>query len=235
MRRIGLAAILAIISLAPSAFANVHEQSDRGFVIRHGADVPATPDKVWATLVRPAQWWSAAHTYSQDAKNLSLEARAGGCFCEVLPSKASPNAAPRGGVEHMRVVYAEQGRALRMTGGLGPLQSDAAAATLTIFLRPVDGGTRMLWEYVVGGYVRNESMPSALDAVLGEQIARLAAELGGKPLTTAGEDAGSGGGPRADTPGDTFADAFGDEEAQAEPVVEETPDAPTTGPDIIGR
>ena len=82
----------------------------------------------------------------------------------------------------MRVINAEQPRVLRMSGALGPLQSEAVQGTLTIVLKPVDGGTRIMWEYVVGGYMRlkTEQIAPLVDVVLGEQVSRLAARLGPK-------------------------------------------------------
>ncbi len=179
----GLAAFCAALTLAAlpvAARAEVSRQSDAGFVVRLGVDVKAAPDAAWRELVRPAGWWSSQHTWSGNAANLSLDPRAGGCFCEVLPATASPRAAPRGGAEHMRVIYAEEGRALRLTGGLGPLQSEAVTGVLTMTLKPQDGGTRILWEYVVGGYMRNRvaEVAPAVDGVLKEQLQWLALKLG---------------------------------------------------------
>jgi hypothetical protein len=178
--RIAWAAALALT--ASPASAEIVDSSAAGFVIRQSADVSASPEAVWTELLKPAGWWSGNHSYSGNAANLSIDPRAGGCFCEVLPSAVSPRAAPRGSVEHMRVLYAEQPRVLRLSGGLGPLQSEAAQGTLTIALRPIDGGTRIMWEYVVGGYIRQkaEQIAPAVDAVLGEQISRLAVRLGPK-------------------------------------------------------
>lgn len=133
-------------------------------------------------LIKPSVWWDSRHTWSTNAANLTLDARAGGCFCEILPDPASPKAAPRGSVEHMRVVYVERPRALRMVGALGPLQADAANATLTMQLKAGEkGGTQVLLEYVVSGYTRTpfEKLAPAVDAMLGEQVRRLAGKLGG--------------------------------------------------------
>jgi len=198
---IGLLAFLGLAGAVPQpAAARVHEVGDAGFVIRLAADVSATPDATWRELVRPAGWWDGQHTFSGDAANLAIDPHAGGCFCEVLPNPESPRAAPRGTVEHMRVVYAEQGRLLRMAGGLGPLQSEGVSATLTIALRPIDGGTRILWEYVVGGYMRPrpaEIAPS-VDRVLGEQVSRLAGKLG--PIAGAAPAQPEAGSPGGDAP-----------------------------------
>lgn len=171
----------ALLLPAP-ALAEVKETSSSGFVIQLGVDVPASQQATWDALVAPRKWWSAEHSYSGDAANFSLDPRAGGCFCEVLPNKSSPKAAPRGSAEHMRVVYVEQPRALRMTGALGPLQAGAGTGTLTVILKPQGQGTRVLWEYDYGGYVRGDvpSLAKAVDGVLAEQMLRLGELLGAR-------------------------------------------------------
>jgi hypothetical protein len=80
----------------------------------------------------------------------------------------------------MRVVYAQPGKMLRMTGALGPLQSEAVQGTLTVKLERVSGGTRIEWNYAVGGYMRykTEAIAPAVDGVLGQQFGTLAAGLG---------------------------------------------------------
>lgn len=178
MKRFAVA--LIVLALAAPASAEVLETSPSGFVIRLSADVPAPPQRAWATLIAPSRWWNPEHSYSKQAANLSLDPRAGGCFCEVLPNAVSPKAAPRGSVEHMRVVYVEEPRALRMTGALGPFQAGAATGTLTVFLRPQGEGTRILWEYVYGGFVRGDvaKVAAANDEVLAGQLRGLARALG---------------------------------------------------------
>lgn len=195
-----VAGVAAMTNAAPAS-ANVYELSPQGFVIRHQVEVPVSADAAWDALVRPAKWWSSGHSYSGDAKNLSLDAKAGGCFCEVLPNKASPNASPRGSVEHMRVVYVEQARALRMFGALGPLQAEAVNGALTVFLKPVGGSsTQIMWEYVVGGYLRTDAETTAagVDRVLGEQVARLARSLGAKGSTSSVQEGAASSGSRTE-------------------------------------
>jgi uncharacterized protein YndB with AHSA1/START domain len=176
MRKTIVPLILAM-SLAAPAHGEVAAQSANGFVIKLGAQVAASPEQSWRMLIAPAQWWSKAHTYSQDAANLSLDPRSGGCFCERIPGDKG---ATRGGVVHMRVVYFEKAKALRLKGALGPLQSEAIEGTLTVTLKPEGAGTRIDWEYVVGGYMRFKpaEIAPAVDKVLGEQLASLAARLG---------------------------------------------------------
>ena len=48
--------------------------------------VDATPASTWRDLTRVSLWWDPAHTWSGSARNLKLEPKAGGCFCEKLPT-----------------------------------------------------------------------------------------------------------------------------------------------------
>lgn len=177
------AIVLAAIGLAatPGA-AEVVSSSDAGFVSRHVVDVPVPPTEAWKALIAPAGWWNSEHTYSGDAANMFIDAQATGCFCELLPlPKDAPEGTRRGSIEHLHVVYADAGKVLRLTGGLGPLQSEAVHGTLTITLKPGEGGgTRIQWFYVVGGYARFKfpEMAVLVDRVLGEQAKGLGVKLG---------------------------------------------------------
>jgi hypothetical protein len=104
-------------------------------------------------------------------------ANAGGCFCERVPGK---DGAPDGQIEHMRVIYVAPGSTLRMSGGLGPLQSEPVTGVLTMSLTPEGEMTKISWDYVVGGYMRMSMTELAplVDQVVGEQLLRLAARLG---------------------------------------------------------
>lgn len=176
-------AALAGLALAPlAAKAEVVQQSDAGFVVKHSAEVAADPQTVWKTLIAPAKWWSSDHTWSKNAENLYLDAQATGCFCERLPKPAeAPEGQRQGSVEHMHIVFADPQRGvLRMTGGLGPLQGEALHGTLTVQLKKTETGTKIELEYVVGGYMRfkTDQIAPAVDGVLGEQVAGLAKAIG---------------------------------------------------------
>ena len=177
-RTLTVAAVLALT--ARPAAAEVIASGETGFVVRETAEVPADPGQTWQTLIAPQKWWSKAHTFSGDSANLYLDAQGGGCFCEKLPLKDGAPGVRGGSVAHMRVVYADPGKALRMVGALGPLQSEALTGTMTITLKPGGGGTRIVMEYVVGGYMRYkvDEIAPAVDKVLAGQLAALAASLG---------------------------------------------------------
>jgi hypothetical protein len=53
-------------------------------VVREEVLYPDEPAAAWQRLVRPQDWWSAEHSYSHDAGNLSLTLEPGGCWCERL-------------------------------------------------------------------------------------------------------------------------------------------------------
>ncbi|WP_298195090.1 SRPBCC domain-containing protein [Novosphingobium sp.] len=178
--------VLASLVLAvPAAEADVVTRTETGFVVRLASEVTAPPAEAWKTILAPAQWWQSQHTFSGDAANLSLDPQIGGCFCEVLPRpEGAPATQKPGGVQHMRVVYIEPPRAMRLVGALGPLQSEALAATMTITVKPTDTpagkGSRILFEYVVGGFMRYkvDEIAPAVDRMLTAQLASLASKLG---------------------------------------------------------
>lgn len=176
----GLIVASLVLAAAP-ARAEVVTRTETGFVIRLASEVTAAPAEAWKTILTPAQWWQSQHTFSGDSANLTLDPQVGGCFCEVLPRpEGAPATQKPGGVQHMRVVYIEPPRAMRLVGALGPLQSEALAATMTITVKPTEKGSRVLFEYVVGGFMRYkvDEIAPAVDRMLTAQLASLAGKLG---------------------------------------------------------
>lgn len=180
----------AIIALAASlAGTHVHaavRESDAGhFLLAYSLPVKATPQKAYAATIGIARWWSSDHTYSGSAKNLHLDARAGGCWCETLKG---------GGVEHMRVVLAMPAQMLRLKGGLGPLQAGAVDATLTFEFKAGKDGNVVAVSYVAAGYFSGglDKVAAGVDQVLGLQLQRLAAVIDG-----ADPDAAAAAGPKS--------------------------------------
>ncbi|MCP5397233.1 MAG: SRPBCC family protein [Sphingomonadaceae bacterium] len=219
-------AACCLLPLAPAAQAEVVKQDEDGFVTRDTATVAATPEETWQALIAPGKWWNDGHTWSGSADTMYISAQAGGCFCELFPEdKDAPEGSRRGSVQHMVVLMANPNNVLRMRGGLGPLQSEPVDGVLTVTLKPVDGGTRILWEYVVGGYMRFKvgEIAPAVDMVMSQQLRGLAVHLG--PLAMpegaapdsedAGEPAGEAG---ADAEEEAEADvAVGKSDTDAEP------------------
>lgn len=173
-------ALAMAVAAAPLA-AEVVDADDRSFITRDEAVVEADLKATWLALISPGRWWNSAHTWSGDAANMTLRPQAGGCFCERIPEDPDPNTISlEGSVEHMRVIQAFPEKALRMQGGLGPLQSEPVMGVLTIVLSEVDDGTRIVWEYNVGGSMRYEVpvISKAVDGVMTQQLNGLAKLLG---------------------------------------------------------
>ena len=169
--------VLAAFALAGPAGAEVVDSQADGFTIKETAAIAASPAKVWATLIKPAAWWSPDHTYSHDARNLTLDPRAGGAWIETLPSG--------GGVRHMVVVYIDPPKALRLEGALGPLQAMGGGGHMTVTLKPKGEATDVTLTYDFSGHTPGGLLPPApaVDGVLKAQITRLkaAVEQGSAP------------------------------------------------------
>ncbi len=175
------AAMLAL--LASPAVAEVKNATPQGFLVIHNAEVLATPDAIWKRLLVPKDWWNPAHSWSGSVDGFYIDPQAGGCFCELVQEKdKAGKIVNKGSVEHMRVIFAQPGRVLRMQGGLGPLQSEAVIGTLTIAIEPNAQGdnSKISFNYIVGGYSRFplEKIAPAVDRVLGEQFAGLIKPMG---------------------------------------------------------
>jgi uncharacterized protein YndB with AHSA1/START domain len=174
MRLLAIAALACGLIAAAPAQAEVASASASSFVLEHRATVSASPQEAWRTLTRVSRWWNSSHTYSGDAKNLSLDARAGGCWCERWNGQS---------VEHARVVmvFEHEGvKTLRVQGALGPLQAMTVNAILTFTLTPAANGTNVTFTYRVSGdaSLNLEQIAPLVDGVLGEQFGRFTGLLG---------------------------------------------------------
>lgn len=161
---------LVCAMLTAAVHGEVIESSAAGFAVRNVATIAAPPAKVYAAMTENVgSWWDPVHTFSHNARNLSLDAKPGGCFCERLPDG--------GGVEHMTVVYASPGKLLRLNGAIGPLQEAALAGTMTWSLSKIDAGTSVELTYTVGGFRVGgfRDLPTVVDGVLRGQLGRLKA------------------------------------------------------------
>ena len=159
----------AAILLCPGwAFAEVADSSANGFTVKTSITIQASPAEVYRRLIHNVgDWWNAQHTFSGDARNLTIEEKPQGCFCETLPGQ--------GAVRHMEVLRFAPGKALVLSGALGPLQSLAATGSMTIQLSPGDAGTKMDVTYAVAGYLTAgmNSWAAPVDSVITEQFTRL--------------------------------------------------------------
>lgn len=84
-------AVLTIALLLPigAVHGEVVDSNASGFTISRAFDIAAPPARVWEGLAHIGAWRDSRHTYSGDAKNLSIELKPGGCWCEALPGGAA--------------------------------------------------------------------------------------------------------------------------------------------------
>ena len=165
--RYNLIAVGLALAATP-VHAKVVSADSHGFEIVHEKLLTGSSTEAWARIGRIQSWWSKDHSYSGNAANLRLSLVPGGCFCESFPKG--------GGIEHLRVTYADPGKRAVLTGGLGPLLYEAVAGTMDIELKPEARVTRVTLRYRVSGFARGNGTAMALgvDQVIGEQMTRLA-------------------------------------------------------------
>ena len=97
---------------------------------------------------------------------MTLDARAGGCFCEIWKG---------GSVQHLVVTQAVRGKLLRLRGALGPFQAQGMDGALTFTLKESGNGTDLTLSNILGGFMKGGvgKWPSLADVMLAEQIGRL--------------------------------------------------------------
>jgi uncharacterized protein YndB with AHSA1/START domain len=167
-------ALMAPVMTPSRAAADVTERAPGSFTVKTVVTIAASPDRVFGALVRDiGVWWDPAHTFSGDAKNLSLVAEVGRCFCERLPNGGS--------VQHAEVIHAAPGGLLRLTGALGPLQEAAVIGTWTWQFARTEQGTTATVTYSVAGVFPGglDKVADAVDTVIGDQLRRLKAHVEG--------------------------------------------------------
>ena len=169
-----LVTVLATLSVFTSSgsLAKVVDSSAAGFTIENTVIVPADADTAWIALVNHVdEWWPKDHSWFGKAGKFSIDARAGGCFCEVVDKQQQ--------AMHMTVSMVVAGVKLRMLGGLGPLQGMGVSGAMDWKFDPAEGGTRITLRYVAGGYTSIDLVKFAkvVDEVQGVQLGGLAAYL----------------------------------------------------------
>lgn len=161
-----------MFALALPVQAAVTDASPSGFTLENSVEVPVDAATTWRALVDDVDaWWPKDHTWWGRASRLTIDARPGGCFCER---------AGRQQAQHMQVVFADPGKLLRMSGGLGPLQGMGVTGTLEFRLTATGSGTRVVLWYRAGGYAPEDlgKFARVVDSVQALQLGGLARHLG---------------------------------------------------------
>lgn len=168
--------LLVLSAIAAPAMAEVGQSDAGSFTVTYRLIVPVGAEVAYAELLHPERWWSSEHTWSGDAKNLSLKPKAGGCWCERWAD---------GEVEHARVIFIARNKRLRLSGAIGPLQSMPVSAVMDFAITPGKDGSQIDISYRVGGPASAalDKIAPAVDGVLAAQFERLRANLTGMGRT----------------------------------------------------
>ncbi|MDF2179343.1 SRPBCC domain-containing protein [Aliiglaciecola sp. CAU 1673] len=144
MKRLACFPLLIPSLLTLPVEAEVKHLSDYGFILENRISTSAKPEAAWQALVSDVgKWWPADHTWWGKSENLRIQAQAGGCFCEIEGEKQAL---------HMLISFAEPGKLLRMTGGLGPLQGMGLTGALDWKIIPSENGSDIILSYKVSGF-----------------------------------------------------------------------------------
>ena len=158
---------LAALLAATPAAAEVVNADPHGFEVRQSINLVIPQPRAFAAIGQVQAWWSKDHTFSGKAENLSLQMRAGGCFCETLDDG--------GGVEFMHVAFFQPGERLTLRGALGPLLFEAGQGVMDFKVTRIAGGSAITLTYKASGFSKGNGAELAplVDKVLGEQMKRL--------------------------------------------------------------
>jgi len=176
LARFRLVAGLSLLAFGLPVQAEVKDATPAGFTLENTISVPVDAATAWKALVEDVdRWWPADHTWWGAESRLSIEPRAGGCFCERDGERQAL---------HMLVTFVDPGRLLRMTGGLGPLQGMGLHGALEFRFKAAEGGgTTITMFYRAGGYTPDDlsKFVPVVDKVQALQIGGLGDYLRSRP------------------------------------------------------
>lgn len=140
--------VAALVVFAAPAWAEVKDVTPQGFTLENSETVPVDALTAWKALVGDVdKWWPRDHTFWRGS-TLSIEAHAGGCFCEREGERET---------RHQEVIFVDPGKLLRMTGALGPAQAMGLSGVLEFRLAPAAaGGTTITMFSRTGGYTPDD-------------------------------------------------------------------------------
>ena len=146
------------------------KQSNTGFTLVITGEVKTTPVEAYDQFIRIEEWWLEGHTWYGRSENLSIEPKAGGCFCEISGDNQ---------VLHMLVSYVQPGVELKMVGGLGSLQMMGVHGAMSWRFEPIADGTRIIQTYNVTGYAPGglKEVADIVDSIQTSQLNSLVNKL----------------------------------------------------------
>lgn len=147
--------LAALALIASGAQAKIIKSGDNGFLIEHRIVLPLAPEEAYDVMTGDISgWWD--HTFSEEPVALYIEARPGGCFCEIFDNSGN-------GAQHAVVTYAERGKTLRMAGPLG-LMGNAFTMSMTFTFEAHGDGTSITLRAAAWGAME-KGWDEAIDGV----------------------------------------------------------------------
>lgn len=161
--------LIACALLPATVLAEVTAAGRSGFSLRIETVNQASPEVAYEAFTAVERWWDPAHSYSGKSENLSLSVTPGGAFVEKLDNG--------GFVTHLDVVYADPGKEIRLTGGLGPLQPMGLDGAMTVQFEAFGKGSKTIMTYNVSGFSPQglQELAPVVDSVQAGQMRRHAA------------------------------------------------------------
>jgi len=171
-------AALTLALVATPAAAEVLSASPNGFEIRESVQLVIPPDQAWDAFEQVGSWWNPAHTYSGKAANMRVALSLGACLCEMFEQTG-------GGIEHLRVVYAEPNKRAILTGSLGPLLYEATSGVMDLTVERIAAGSRVTMNYRASGFYKGgaDKLAPLVDQVLADQMKRYRVYATARPRT----------------------------------------------------
>jgi len=137
---------ILLLFLPTFAYADVISSDNHGFQIVIERIVKIDKAVAYKQFLKIGEWWNADHTWFGKSENLSLDTKAGGCFCEKEGAKE---------VLHMLITFVDPGNELKMVGGLGPLQMMGLSGGMSWKFEQInDSETKISHHYQVSGYTK---------------------------------------------------------------------------------
>lgn len=163
--------LILLFFFSSSLFAEVIQKDKHGFKIVIKQSVNVSYDVAYNQFLKISQWWNKEHTWFGKSENLSLEPKAGGCFCEKSEGRE---------VLHMTVSYVDPNNELRMIGGLGPLQMMGVQGGMSWkFSAITQTKTEIIHTYQVVGFMTEglDKLAAIVNKVQSGQVDSLVAKL----------------------------------------------------------
>ena len=114
-----------------SALAEVTAKGETGFNLKISRAVPVEPAAAYNQFLKVDEWWIKGHTWFGSAENLSIDASAGGCFCEIDGERQ---------VHHMLVTFVDPSRRFADLEVDGSRRSNLTTSVAVLVERIAAGG-----------------------------------------------------------------------------------------------